>query len=145
LFGGGLAILVGFVLFEIRREDPLLDVDLQRRRVIVGIVIAMSAPSSAQRLLHLHRHLLQHILGFGPLETAAAILPAALIGPYAALVIGPITDRLGARRAGDLRLRNRPRLGWPGWALSSARTSTGCWWPACSCSASPTRRCSRRC
>jgi predicted MFS family arabinose efflux permease len=95
----GMAILLGFVLFESRREDPLLDVNLLRRRVIAGIVIAMFC---AQFLLtgffiYIATYF-QHILGFGPLETAAAILPAALIAPYAALVIGRITDRLGARR-----------------------------------------------
>ncbi|MEK6278554.1 MAG: MFS transporter [Actinomycetota bacterium] len=110
LLGAGGAVLAWFGAFEWRKADPLLDTSLLGRRSFRGIAIAMFAAQFMITgfVIYIATYF-QHILGYGVVLAAVAMLPATAQMPYFALVIGRITDRLGPRR---------PAIG--GYAVSAA-------------------------
>lgn len=98
LFLAGLAVLAWFVKTEWSREAPLLDTGLLARREFRGIAIAMfSAQFYISSFAIYIATYFQHVLGYGVLLAALAMLPAYAAMSPGALVVGPITDRLGAR------------------------------------------------
>jgi MFS family permease len=99
LFGVGLALLGAFANFELRQAHPLLDVGLLRRRVMRGIVIAMFAAQFVLNGFVIYiATFFQHVLDFGPLLAAVAMVPSMLLGPIFNVLVGRLTDRVGARR-----------------------------------------------
>lgn len=94
----GLAVLIRFARSEWTRPDPLLDTSLLGRRAFRGIAIAMFSAQFfiSSYVIYLATYF-QHILDYGALLAALAMLPGFVAMPYGALVIGPVTDRLGAR------------------------------------------------
>jgi MFS family permease len=114
LFGVGLSVLGAFASLELRKAHPLLDVGLLRRRYLRGIVLAMFA---AQVVVTGHivyvATYFQHVLGYGPLVAALAIVPSMLAEPLFNIVAGRATDRMGARRPAILGyLATALALGW---------------------------------
>ena len=99
LFLAGAGVLVYFAISEWGRPNPLLDTKLLGRRAFRGITTAMFAAQFILTgfLIYIATYF-QHILGYGALLASVAMLPAFLLSPYYAFVIGGITDRLGARR-----------------------------------------------
>ncbi len=98
LFAVGLAVLGGFVALELRRSHPLLDVSLLGRRRMRGIVLAMFAAQFTVNGYFIYiATYLQHVLGYGALLAAVAMLPAMLIAPLLNIVTGRVTDRIGPR------------------------------------------------
>lgn len=99
LFAAGLAVLGLFAVLELRNAHPLLDLGLLRRRVIVGVVLAMFA---AQFILNgfvvYIATYFQHVLDYGALTASLAMMPAMLAVPYFCFAAGRWTDRYGARR-----------------------------------------------
>ncbi|MEX0349581.1 MAG: MFS transporter [Paracoccaceae bacterium] len=97
---GLLAVLsaTGFVLHELRRDDPLIHLRLLRnptvsialgllflaqyRRVTTSIFIAL---------------FLRNTLGLSPLMAGLALVPAVLVLPVSTVLIGRLADQLGAR------------------------------------------------
>ena len=98
LFLVGVAILGGFAAYELRQRYPLLDVALLRRRVIVGIVIAMFCAQFVLGgfLIYIATYF-QHVLGYSALGASLAIVPSMLLMPYFNMLVGRVTDRIGAR------------------------------------------------
>ncbi len=98
LFGVGLAILGGFAALELRTAHPLLDVGLLRRRFLVGIVAAMFAAQFVVTgyIIYVATYF-QHVLGYGPLLAALAIVPSMLGQPIFNIISGRATDRIGPR------------------------------------------------
>ena len=98
LFVVGIGILALFAAIELRSAHPLLEVGLLRRRAMVGIVLAMFA---AQFILNgflvYAATYFQHVLGYGALLAAVAMVPAFLLNPFMGIVVGRLTDRVGAR------------------------------------------------
>jgi len=99
LFAVGLAVLGTFVSFELRREHPLLDVALVRRRVMRGIVIAMFTAQFVLNgfVIYIATYF-QHVLDYGPLLASVAMAPSMLLGPIFNILVGRLTDRVGPRR-----------------------------------------------
>jgi MFS family permease len=98
LFGVGLAVLGCFCALELRREHPLLDIGLLRGRALRGIVLAMFAAQLIVNgyIIYIATYF-QHVLDFGPLLAALAIVPSMLAQPLFNILAGRATDRVGAR------------------------------------------------
>ncbi len=98
LFGAGLVTLGGFAWLELRTAHPLLDVGLLRRRVLVGIVLAMFAAQFVVNgyIVYIATYL-QHVLDYGPLLAALAIAASMIAEPLFNILAGRVTDRIGPR------------------------------------------------
>ncbi|HET9163796.1 MAG TPA: MFS transporter [Solirubrobacterales bacterium] len=98
LFGVGLAVLAAFAGYELRRRYPLLDLGLLRKRTLRGIVLAMFAAQFIVNgyIIYIATYF-QHVLGYGPLLAALAIVPSMLAEPLFNILAGRATDRIGAR------------------------------------------------
>lgn len=99
LFGVGLALLGAFASLELRKRHPLLDVGLLRRRFLRGIVLAMFAAQLVVTgyIVYIATYF-QHVLGYGPLLAALAIVPSMVAEPLFNILAGRVTDRIGPRR-----------------------------------------------
>lgn len=99
LFAVGLVVLGVFARLELGKEHPLLDVSLLRRPVIRGIVLAMFAAQFVLNgfVIYIATYF-QHVLDYGPLLAAAAMVPSMLLAPIFNILTGRITDRVGPRR-----------------------------------------------
>ena len=99
LFLAGLAVLGIFAVLELRTAHPLLDVGLLRRRVLVGIVIAMFTAQFVLNgfVIYIATYF-QHVLDYGPLLASVAMVPSMLLGPVFNILVGRVTDRVGPRR-----------------------------------------------
>ena len=89
---GGLAILIVFVLVELRRENPLFDLSLLKKPAFVGasmVAFCMSASLFAL-FLFLTLYMQGGVLGYGPLGAGLRFLP--ITGMM--LLVGPIAGRL---------------------------------------------------
>ncbi|HEY7399047.1 MAG TPA: MFS transporter [Gaiellaceae bacterium] len=95
-FGAGAALLAAFVLFELRRDEPMLDPRLFARRGFGVGSLSLSLQFFAQfGFLFVALQYLQFVLGYSPLEAGASILPMALM----LMAISPRAPKL-ARRFG---------------------------------------------
>ncbi|MEQ4205286.1 MFS transporter [Actinopolymorpha sp. B9G3] len=98
LAGCGVVVLGAFCLLELRTPHPQLDVGLLRRRVLCGIVLAMfTAQFVITGYIIYAATYFQHVLGYGPLLAALAIVPSMLAAPAFNVIAGRATDRIGAR------------------------------------------------
>jgi MFS family permease len=98
LFAAGLATLAGFAALELRTAHPLLDVGLLRRRVLVGIVVAMFAAQVVVTGYVIYSATyFQHVLDFGPLLASLAIASSMFAEPFFNVLAGRVTDRIGPR------------------------------------------------
>lgn len=91
--GGAVALLVGFVVVELRHHDPMLDLSLFKVPTFIGAQVAAFAVSAGVFALFLYIVLyLQNVLGFSAFQTGLRLV--ALSG--VALVFAPIAGRLTA-------------------------------------------------
>ncbi len=99
LFGVGLSVLAAFASYELRQAHPLLDLGLLRVRTLRGIVLAMFAAQFIINgyIIYIATYF-QHVLGYGPLLAALAIVPSMLAEPLFNILAGRATDRMGARK-----------------------------------------------
>ena len=74
----------------------------------------------------------QHVLGYGPLLASLALAPAVVTQPVFSVLAGRLTDRIGARAPGPLRLPARRRRSRLDRRSSSTTTATRCCCRACS-------------
>ncbi|MER7519789.1 MFS transporter [Streptomyces sp. NPDC126499] len=93
------ASTAAFVLVELRRPEPLMDLGLFRRPVftmaVLGAVAVFVALNVSLLLTTLY---LQHSRGWTPLAAGAATLPMALGATLCAPRAGSLTGRVGPRR-----------------------------------------------
>ncbi|MEV4838054.1 MFS transporter [Nonomuraea sp. NPDC049486] len=83
-----------FTVRCLRRPDPLLELRLFRSRPFTaGVVTALATSIAIAATLLLLAQWMQLVRGYGPLETGARLLPAAV----AAAVASPLAPRLAAR------------------------------------------------
>jgi MFS family permease len=94
----GIALLTLFARVEARGRDPLLPPAFiaDRRRVIVLVVIGLSAAMTAVVCLYLPLHL-QRVQDWSPLRTSLAFVPYALVLIAVGRTAGPLAGRFGAR------------------------------------------------
>jgi EmrB/QacA subfamily drug resistance transporter len=98
LFAGSAAMLVVFVIAELRQKRPMLDLSLFRKPTFAGasiVAFALSASSFAM-LLYLTLYL-QNVLGFSPLETGVRVLPITLLAFAVAPLAGKLTTIVPVR------------------------------------------------
>ncbi len=104
-FGLGVLLIVAFVLFELAREQPMLDPRLFARRGFGVGSLSLTLQFFAQfGFLFIALQYLQFVLGYSPLEAGASILPMALM----LMAISPrapaLARRLGVRLVGGAGL-----------------------------------------
>ncbi len=95
-FAAGFLLLIAFVLYELRRRDPMLDPRLFARRGFGVGSLSLTLQFFAQfGFLFVSLQYLQFVLGYSPLEAGLALLPMALM----LMAISPRAPRL-ARHLG---------------------------------------------
>jgi EmrB/QacA subfamily drug resistance transporter len=91
---GGVLLLVGFVAVERRLRDPLIDLQMFRRRNVTGASIVVFALDFAfGAVLFFLPLYLEEILGFDPLKAGLLMLPASV----GTMVMMPVGGRLYER------------------------------------------------
>jgi EmrB/QacA subfamily drug resistance transporter len=94
----GLASLLAFILYEARREDPLLNVRLFKipQFFIANVVgwVSTIALFGAEFMLPLY---LQNLRGLTAVETGLLLMPQGLAVAFAGPIAGRLVDRVGAR------------------------------------------------
>jgi EmrB/QacA subfamily drug resistance transporter len=91
----GVALLALFVVLELRRPAPMLDLRLFRNRAFAGTAAVAFLQSVAIYPLFLFMSLwLQDILGYGPFETGVRLLPFTVL----LFLVAPIAGKLTSRR-----------------------------------------------
>jgi EmrB/QacA subfamily drug resistance transporter len=94
----GTIALVAFVLWELRREEPMLDPrNFKRRGFSAGSVSVTIQFFAAFGFLFLALPYLQLVMGYSPLKAAAALLPMALVVIPLSRVAPLIAARVGVR------------------------------------------------
>ncbi len=106
LLAAGLAVLAAFVVWELRRRDPLLDPRLFRHRAFAAGTASITCQFFAFfGFLFLLLQYLQLVLGDSPLVAAVSLLPMALgLLPTARVIAPRLATRLGTGRACALGL-----------------------------------------
>ncbi len=95
---GAAVLLVIFVIVELRRERPMLDLSLFGRPAFAGAAIAAFALSAGMFSLFLYLTLyLQNTLGYSPLETGLRFLPMTVVSFFAAPLSGRLSGHLPMR------------------------------------------------
>src|SRR5205823_11232017 len=86
--------LLGFVLVESRKAEPMFDIALFRKPAFTGAQLIAFTISSAMFSQFLYLTLyLQNVLGYSPIGAGLRFLPLSLL----AFVTAPIAGRLSAR------------------------------------------------
>jgi EmrB/QacA subfamily drug resistance transporter len=95
LFVLSLLAIVGLVLYEPRRSDPLIELRFFRSAPFSGAtLIAISAFAAFSGFLFLNTQYLQNARGYSPLQAGLCTLPMAVM----AMLCSPLSGRLLARR-----------------------------------------------
>jgi EmrB/QacA subfamily drug resistance transporter len=98
LFAGAAALLVAFVVVELRQKNPMLPFHLFRIPTFTGVQLASFAISASMFALFLYLTLyMQNILGLSPLETGLRYLPLTVVSFLVAPLAGLLLARLPAR------------------------------------------------
>ncbi|HZP29883.1 MAG TPA: MFS transporter, partial [Acidimicrobiia bacterium] len=102
---GGAAVLVGFVLIELRAKAPLLDPRLFRLHGFASGSVSLFLQFFAMfAFFFVSLQYLQLVLGYGTLKAAAALLPMAIAIMPVAAVSGTLSERYGHRLVGGAGL-----------------------------------------
>jgi EmrB/QacA subfamily drug resistance transporter len=92
--GAGAALLIGFVLWELRTSHPMLDVRFFQNRRFTAANAAITLTFFAMfGVSFLATQYLQSVLGFSPLEAGIRMLPM----PLTMLVVAPLSPRIVER------------------------------------------------
>jgi EmrB/QacA subfamily drug resistance transporter len=102
---GGLAVLAGFVVWELRRPDPMLDPRLFRLRGFGTGALSLTVQFlAAFGFFFIVLQYLQFVAGRSPLQAALALLPMPLVMIPLARRAPALADRVGLNRLGALGL-----------------------------------------
>lgn len=98
-FAGGVALLVAFIVIELRLSAPLIHVRLFRNAAFTacGFVI-FTGQFSKISLVVFGALYLQHTLGLSPIHAGVALLLAVAGFPILSVPVGRMSDKIGARR-----------------------------------------------
>ena len=95
---GAAALLAIFVVIELRREQPMLDLQLFRVPTFTGAqIVAFSIHASMFSMFLYIVLYMQNVLGYSPLETGVRFLPISLLSFLAAPIAGKLAERFPAR------------------------------------------------
>ena len=96
---GFIALLAGFICWELRIAEPLLDLRMFKRRIFsLGISASFLTFLGSSAILFLTPFYLQRVLGYSPTQAGLIAVPAALCIAVVAPVSGRLSDRYGWRR-----------------------------------------------
>jgi len=88
-----------FIVVEVRRPDPMIDLSLFTNRVFVGGTLTLGLWAFGVFGVYFFTALyLQDVLGLSPTAAGAAFVPLAAVTAVAAVAAGPITHRFGTAR-----------------------------------------------
>ncbi len=91
-------LLAAFVVVEVRRDQPMLDLTLFRKPAFTGAAIAAFGLSASMFAMFLYLTLyIQLCLGFKPLEAGLRFLPITLLSFFVAPVAGRLSERMPVR------------------------------------------------
>ncbi|MCW2959321.1 MAG: transporter, partial [Solirubrobacterales bacterium] len=91
-------LLVAFVVVELRRADPMLDLSLFRKPAFAGAAVAAFALSASMFAMFLYLTLyIQLCLGFQPLDAGLRFLPITLLSFTVAPIAGRLSERMPVR------------------------------------------------
>jgi EmrB/QacA subfamily drug resistance transporter len=91
-------LLAAFVVIELRRDQPMLDLHLFRKPAFVGAQIVAFAIHASMFAMFLYIVLyMQNVLGYSPLETGVRFLPISLLSFFAAPLAGKLAERFPVR------------------------------------------------
>src|SRR4051795_11550730 len=98
MFSAALAALLGLLLYEPRRRDPLIDLRFFRSIPFSSaIVISVAAFAAFGGFLFLNTLYLQEVRGLSPLQAGLATVPTAVVTMIASPLSGRIVGRRGPR------------------------------------------------
>ena len=125
LFGAGALALILFAVYELRSQDPIVDLRLFKKPVftissIVGWVSVL-ALFGAEFLMPLY---LQSLRGLSPFQTGLMLLPLAITSGIVAPFAGVLYDRIGAR---PLLVVGFALIMANTWQLSQIKLDTSFW------------------
>jgi EmrB/QacA subfamily drug resistance transporter len=96
--GGGIALIVVFLIIEHRRKEPMLDVSLFRNPAFSGVSIVAFTLSAAMFSMFLYLTLyIQNGLGYTPFQTGLRFLPLTVVSFVAAAVAGRLAHTIAPR------------------------------------------------
>jgi EmrB/QacA subfamily drug resistance transporter len=97
-FAASLALLVGFVAWELRHPEPLMRFGLLRTRTVSGANVAGLILGTATFAMFLMLTLyMQQVLGYSPMKTGVAYLSVALSAIFWSAVAGQLVTRIGVK------------------------------------------------
>ncbi|MEX3011920.1 MFS transporter [Hoeflea sp. TYP-13] len=95
---GGLAVMACFVVIEVRRDEPLIELDLLAIKTFAGGTLAFFVFQFNKIIIFVFVALfLQEKLGRSPIESGLAVMIAVLPTLATSIATGRLTDRFGAR------------------------------------------------
>jgi EmrB/QacA subfamily drug resistance transporter len=95
---GAAALLVAFVVIELRAAHPMLDLTLFRKPAFDGASIAAFVLSASMFAMFLYLTLyIQNILGYSALQSGLRFMPVTLLSFLVAPLSGKLAERLGVR------------------------------------------------
>lgn len=98
LLGTAAALLVAFVVIELRRRDPMLDLRLFARPLYTAnAVTAFVAQGAIAAYATYSAIYLQNVLGYTPFQTGLAVLPLTIMAFVAAVPASRLGGRVPAR------------------------------------------------
>jgi EmrB/QacA subfamily drug resistance transporter len=104
-FIGGVVLLVAFVVWELRRAEPMLDPRLFKLRGFTSGSISVFVQFFALfGVIFVMLQYLQFVLRYTPLQAGLALAPTALIMIAVAPRVPKLVERVGVRRVGPLGL-----------------------------------------
>jgi EmrB/QacA subfamily drug resistance transporter len=91
-------LIAVFVVIELRRRQPMLDLHLFRKPAFTGAQIVAFTLHASMFSMFLYIVLyMQNVLGYSPLETGVRFLPISLLSFLAAPIAGKLAERLPVR------------------------------------------------
>src|SRR5204863_3842970 len=101
-FGAGAAVLVAFVVWELRSSHPMLDVRFFRNRRFSAANAAITMTFFAMfGSMFLITQYLQTVLGYTPLQAGVRMLPMAAL----MLIVAPTSPRIVERVGSKIAVR----------------------------------------
>jgi predicted MFS family arabinose efflux permease len=95
---GAVVLIVGFLVLESRRKEPMLDLTLFRKPAFCGVSAVAFALSASMFSMFLYITLyLQGILGFTPFEAGVRFLPLTITSFFVAAMAGRLAHSVAPR------------------------------------------------
>ncbi len=99
------ALVAGFILWELRAPNPMLDMGLFRRRVFsLGVLASFTSFLSVGSIRFMMPFYLQGALGYNPGQVGFIMLPTAVTMTIIGTIAGRLSDRYGYRAFNVARL-----------------------------------------